>query len=74
MIIWHFWIIIQTRKAYTLCIPKKETDKLLDLSEEEYSGLMNFSRKVGLRLRKVVDCERIVIGNWLGSTARPCST
>ena len=46
-------------KGHTLCIPKKETDQLFDLSEDEYSSLMRFSRKVALALAKVVPCKRI---------------
>lgn len=46
-------------KGHTLCIPKKETDKLFDLSEPEYTALFQFSRKVALALEKAVDCKRI---------------
>ena len=46
-------------KGHTLCIPKKETDKLFDLSQEEYTALMDFSRKVALGLEKAVLCKRI---------------
>lgn len=46
-------------KGHTLCIPKKETDKLFDLSQEEYYALMEFSRKVALGLEKAVPCKRI---------------
>lgn len=46
-------------QGHTLCIPKKETDQLFDLSVEEYSALMTFSRKVALALQKVVPCKRI---------------
>jgi histidine triad (HIT) family protein len=46
-------------KGHTLCIPKKETDKLFDLSQEEYTALMHFSRKVALGLEKAVPCQRI---------------
>lgn len=46
-------------KGHTLCIPKKETDKLFDLSQEEYIALMHFSRKVALGLEKAVSCKRI---------------
>ena len=46
-------------KGHTLCIPKKETDKLFDLSQEEYYTLMEFSRKVALGLEKAVPCKRI---------------
>ena len=37
-------------KGHTLCVPKKEVDRLLDLDEITYNGLMNLSRKVGLAL------------------------
>ena len=46
-------------KGHTLCIPKKETNKLFDLSQAEYTALMNFSRKVALGLEKAVPCQRI---------------
>ncbi|MDR6299478.1 HIT family protein [Mesonia maritima] len=46
-------------KGHTLCIPKKEENKLFDLSEKEYQELMLFSRKVALALRKTVSCKRI---------------
>ncbi len=46
-------------KGHTLCIPKKEVNKILDLDEETYMGLMAFSRKVGKALEKTVDCKRV---------------
>jgi histidine triad (HIT) family protein len=46
-------------KGHTLCIPKKETDKLFDLSEQEYLDLMRFSRKVAKAIENVVACKRI---------------
>lgn len=46
-------------KGHTLCIPKKETDQLFDLTQEEYLALMVFSRKVAIGLKKVVPCKRI---------------
>lgn len=46
-------------KGHTLCIPKKEVDKIFDLEEELYVDLMRFSRKVALALRKTVPCKRI---------------
>jgi histidine triad (HIT) family protein len=45
--------------GHTLCIPKKETDRWMDLEAQAYSDLMNFSRKVALALRQVVPCKRI---------------
>ena len=46
-------------KGHTLCVPKKEVNKIFDLDEDTYNGLMAFSRKVAIALEKVVECERI---------------
>ncbi|GAA4269197.1 HIT family protein [Hyunsoonleella aestuarii] len=46
-------------KGHTLCIPKKEVDKIFDLDEATYNGLMSFSRKVAIALEKVIPCKRI---------------
>lgn len=45
--------------GHTLCIPKKEVDKLFDLDEATYNGLMAFSRKVGIAIEKAIDCKRV---------------
>ncbi len=45
--------------GHTLCIPKKEVNKLFDLDPETYAGLMEFSRKVALALEKAVPSKRI---------------
>ncbi|SHG94865.1 HIT family protein [Winogradskyella jejuensis] len=46
-------------KGHTLCIPKKEVNKIFDLDESTYMGLMAFSRRVAKALEKAVPCERI---------------
>ncbi|MEJ2162528.1 MAG: HIT domain-containing protein [Robiginitalea sp.] len=46
-------------KGHTLCIPKKETDKLTDLDEASYLSLMRFSRRVALAVEQSVDCLRV---------------
>ena len=46
-------------KGHTLCIPKVEVDKLFDLDEVTYLGLMEFARSVALALEKAVPCKRI---------------
>ena len=48
-------------KGHTLCVPKKEVDKIMDLDEESYMKLMAFSRKVGLAIEKAVPCKRVGI-------------
>ena len=46
-------------KGHTLCIPKQEVDKIFDLDETTYRGLMSFSRTVALALEKAVPCKRV---------------
>lgn len=46
-------------KGHTLCIPKQEINKLFDMEEEHYLGLMKFSRKVAKALEKTVPCKRV---------------
>ncbi|AWM13924.1 HIT family protein [Flavobacterium sp. NRK F10] len=46
-------------QGHTLCIPKQEVDKIFDMEEEHYMGLMAFSRKVALALEKTIPCKRI---------------
>ena len=46
-------------KGHTLCVPKKEIDKLFDLDDASYVGLMQFSKKIADALKKTVPCDRI---------------
>ncbi len=46
-------------KGHTLCVPKKEVNKLLDLDEETYTGLMQFARKIGFAIEKTIPCNRV---------------
>lgn len=46
-------------KGHTLVVPKVEENKLFDLEEETYLGLMQFSRKIALAIEKAVPCKRI---------------
>lgn len=46
-------------QGHTLCIPKKEVDKIFDMDEELYTGLMAFSRKVGVAIGAAVPCQRV---------------
>ena len=46
-------------KGHTLCIPKKEVDKLFDLDDETYLGLMAFSKMVGVAIEEAIDCKRV---------------
>ena len=46
-------------KGHTLVVPKKEENKIFDLSKEAYSNLMDFSYRVAKALEKAVPCKRI---------------
>jgi len=46
-------------KGHTLVIPKQEVNKIFDLDEATYSGLMKFAYRVAKALEKSVVCKRI---------------
>lgn len=46
-------------KGHTLCIPKQEINKIFDIEDELYLGLMQFSKKIAIALQKTVPCKRI---------------
>ena len=46
-------------KGHTLCIPKQEINKIFDIEDDLYIGLMQFSKKVAIALEKTVPCKRI---------------
>lgn len=48
-------------KGHTLCVPKNEVDKIMDMDEAGYLGLMAFSRKVGKAIEAAIDCKRVGI-------------
>ena len=48
-------------KGHTLVVPKVEENKLFDLDEDTYLGLMQFSRKIALAIEKAVPCKRVGI-------------
>jgi histidine triad (HIT) family protein len=46
-------------KGHTLCVPKQEINKIFDMDEALYLGLMQFSRKIAIALEKTVPCKRV---------------
>ena len=46
-------------KGHTLCIPKQEVDKIFEIQDDLYIGLMQFSKKIAIALEKAVPCKRI---------------
>ncbi|MCH3884185.1 HIT family protein [Tenacibaculum aquimarinum] len=46
-------------KGHTLVVPKREENKLFDLSKDEYLGLMDFSYRVAKAIEKTIACKRV---------------
>ncbi|PJR05004.1 HIT family protein [Avrilella dinanensis] len=46
-------------KGHTLCVPKKEIDKIFDMDKTAYSRLMDFSYDVAQAIEKAVPCKRV---------------
>lgn len=46
-------------RGHALVIPKRETDYIFDLDDEEFSSLHLFAKRVAIQLRRVVPCRRI---------------
>ena len=47
------------QKGHTLVIPKKETDYIFDLSEEDLAGMIIFDKKVAKAIGKTIPCLRV---------------
>ncbi|WP_395076869.1 HIT family protein [Flavobacterium sp.] len=45
--------------GHTLCIPKQEINKIFDIQDDLYLGLMAFAKKIAIALEKTVPCKRI---------------
>ena len=54
-----FLDIFPLQKGHTLVVPKKETDYLFDLDDEQYKGLMLFAKEVAIKIKKIIPCNRI---------------
>jgi len=48
-------------QGHTLVIPKKETDYIFELTDEETAALHIFSKKVARAIEKVIPCKRVGI-------------
>ncbi|TVQ87796.1 MAG: HIT family protein [Bacteroidetes bacterium] len=46
-------------KGHTLVIPKKETDYIFDIEDDEYKELFLFAKKVAKSIGKCIQCERV---------------
>jgi histidine triad (HIT) family protein len=47
------------KAGHTLVIPKKETDYLFDIDDDQLSGMILFSKKVANAIKAAIPCKRI---------------
>jgi histidine triad (HIT) family protein len=45
--------------GHTLVVPKKETDYIFDLDDDQLAGLFVFSKKIASAIQSVIPCNRI---------------
>lgn len=54
-----FLDIFPIAAGHVLVIPKGETDYLFDLEDPDYSGLMLFSKRVALAIKRAIPCKKV---------------
>jgi len=54
-----FLDIFPIAAGHVLVIPKVETDYLFDLDDHDFTGLMLFSKRVALALKKAIPCKKV---------------
>ena len=47
------------KEGHVLCIPKHEVDYIFDLTDEEYTSLTLFAKRVARALKAAVPCQRV---------------
>lgn len=47
------------KAGHTLVVPKKETDYIFDISDDELSGMIVFSKKVAAAIKAAYPCNRV---------------
>ncbi|MBI2722567.1 MAG: HIT family protein [Bacteroidetes bacterium] len=54
-----FLDISPLKKGHVLVVPKVEVDYLFDLEASEYTGLMNFAKRVAVAIKSSIECNRV---------------
>ncbi len=58
----HFFAFLDINplaKGHTLVIPKIETDYIFDISDNDFTELFLFAKKVALAIKEVVPCKKV---------------
>ncbi|MFA7379053.1 MAG: HIT family protein [Bacteroidia bacterium] len=54
-----FLDVFPLTEGHVLVIPKKETDNIFDIEEEEFAGLHLFSKIVAAAVKQAVPCRKV---------------
>ncbi len=54
-----FLDIMPLRMGHVLVIPKKETDYIFDMDDNELGEMMQFAKQVAIALKKAVPCTKV---------------
>lgn len=54
-----FLDISPVHPGHVLVIPKKEVDYIFDLTDEEYTSLMLFAKRVAKAIKKAIPCKKV---------------
>jgi histidine triad (HIT) family protein len=46
-------------KGHTLCVPKKEIDKITDMEAADYESLMRFAKRIAIAVQNGIPCKRV---------------
>ena len=60
----HFYAFLDinpVQAGHTLVIPRKETDYIFDLDEQEYANLQRFAYRVAKAIKKTIDCRKVAL-------------
>lgn len=49
------------KAGHTLVVPRKETDYIFDLEDDQLAGLILFSKRVAAAIKRAIPCNRIGI-------------
>ena len=54
-----FLDINPVNRAHTLVIPRRETDYIFDITNDEYAALMLFAKRVALAIQEAFPCKKV---------------
>ena len=46
-------------KGHTLVIPKKETDYIFDIEDNELAEMMVFAKQIAVRIKEAIPCTKV---------------